>query len=64
MNRSIGVTMISAVFSIALFSIPTFAAQKADIEKYCAMVHSKDNNERAVAVAELVKIGRPAGRAF
>jgi bilin biosynthesis protein len=36
------------------------AGQRADVERFCAMLHSLDDGERETARAELVKIGLPA----
>jgi HEAT repeat protein len=60
MNRNHPVALIAAAILVTLCPAPSFAGPDADVERYCAMLHSKDDNERDAAVAELAKIGAPA----
>jgi HEAT repeat protein len=56
------VWLMAALTLLSVASMPSdgSARQTADVEKYCAMLHSLDDAERETARAELVKIGRPA----
>jgi HEAT repeat protein len=60
MHLRIGSPLMIAALLISLLPISSSAGQQAAIDKYCAMLHSLDDNERETAVAELAKIGRPA----
>jgi HEAT repeat protein len=60
MNRKHSVALITTVVLMTLGPAPFFAAQDTDVAKYCAMLGSKDDNERETAVVELAKIGVPA----
>jgi HEAT repeat protein len=48
------------LLSVASMSSAAAARQTAEVEKYCAMLHSLDDAERETARVELTKIGRPA----
>ena len=48
------------LLSVASMSSDVSARQTADVEKYCAMLHSLDDAERETARVELTKIGKPA----
>lgn len=58
-QKSAAAVMIAAVL-MTVFPVPSFAGNATDAERYCAMLISKDDNERETAVAELAKIGGPA----
>jgi len=60
MNRTHSIASIATVVLWALCPAPTFAGQDARVEKYCAMLSSKDDQERETAAAELAEIGGPA----
>lgn len=51
---------ITVVILSSLLAARTMAGTENDIDNYCAMLYSKDDGERETAVAELVRIGRPA----
>jgi HEAT repeat protein len=60
MNGRICLTAALTLLSAFSISPKLGARQAAEVEKYCAMLHSLDDGERETARAELVKIGRPA----
>ncbi|HUL53569.1 MAG TPA: HEAT repeat domain-containing protein [Opitutaceae bacterium] len=60
MNRKNAALLFATVLLPAFCPAPSFAGPDANVEKYCAMLHSKDDTERETAVAELAKIGAPA----
>jgi HEAT repeat protein len=60
MNKKSAAAMTAAAVWMTFCPIPSFAGKAADVERYCAMLISKDDNERETAVAELAKIGGPA----
>lgn len=60
MNIRLCVMLVMMFFPASSVVPDVRAGQAGDIEKYCAMLHSLDDGERATARAELVKIGKPA----
>jgi HEAT repeat protein len=52
--------LAAALILASSFPFDVSAGPTADIEKYCAMLHSLDDGEREAARVELAKIGKPA----
>ncbi len=60
MNSRAWLMLVLALVSVSLNPRLVSAGQAATIEKYCVMLHSLDDGERAAARVELAKTGRPA----